>query len=443
MPIPMATPTLRHFAPQCKVIAKTWRGEVHDLTEWLHSWDTTRAIAQAAGTFTLNLDAGGALGDTWGDRIRPMDYLEIQAGYHGQLQTVWRGFTDTAYATVSLGQSGGPSEPLAVVQGRDYGKLAATTMQILYLWQLGAMRDHRALIAAGFPDFALQVNYGIQTVRPYTVPAFFAQLDRHIAAPYLQKLSARFPDGGVLPFTYQVTFPDWIRVQFAQAPSYTGALFNLWSYYAAAPYAECFITDTPAAPTVVARIPPYKTLRGGIIAPGQDPFLDTLTVDAAEVYQATLGRSDQDMATFFFTYGDMGNVTAQTEGQFAGQPHDPIYNSTMAELWGIQPLATASPLVNVFDGSGKRKVYVENYRTVAERLNDWLAQAMTPNAAFYAGTLQIQGNPDAIIGRYLTIPQWSFHGYIAGVQHQFTAIGGPNPQWTTTLSVVRGVYGRA
>lgn len=419
------TMNLVEFRPKFSIIAHTMRGENYILTDDVVSWQTQKAISQPQGTFAIGLVAKKHSGKTWDELLQPMDYIEIRAIQNpraGEMPIIMRGFIDYAGKSGTFAQTGGPSEPRVTIQGRDYSKLLLE-WQVLYLFT--SNNQVKTAEAPGGIGFGLQMNYGIPT-KLMPIPSFFNELNTHLADPIIKGLHAYNVD--IPAWKYHTDLPDW-EMTTTPILSYTGSFWNLYAYFASAPFGELFVRDDQDGPALYARMPPYKTYEGGTPSPAsQIPTI--ITISTAEM-QYSLGRTDNDVYNYFLTWGDAMQGVGLTMPSFATNPNNGV-NLPGQNLYGPRPLIVDSTWVNPYSSNGKKAN--QNALTQASTLNQWLINVMSENQKFKTGTLTVAGRFEYQIGQYANVSEWDEEYYISGVSHNFVAF----QQWTAQLQVVRG-----
>lgn len=415
------------FQPAFSILCHTMRGETYTLTGDVVSWQTQKAISQPQGTFVINLVARKRGGQTWDELLQPMDYIEIRAHENprpGTIPVIMRGFVDYVSKSATFAQAGGPSEPRVTIQGRDYSKLLLE-WQVLYLYTMNNQLKMSTAAGSALP-FGLTYNYGIPS-KLMPLPTFFNELNTHLAEPIVKGLHGY--NSNVPDWRFAIDLPNW-EMTTTPILSYTGSFWNLYAYFASAPFGELFIRDDEAGPTLYARMPPYKTYEGGTPPPASQ-IPTNITISTSEMQTYTVGRTDNDVYDYFLTWGDAMQGVGLTMPSFATDPNNGV-NTLGQSLYGPRPLIIDSTWVNPYSSNGKKNN--QNALAQASTLNVWLMNVMSENQFFKMGTFTVAGRHEYQIGQYANVAEWDEEYYIEGVSHNFVY-----PQlWTTQLQVVRG-----
>ena len=457
----MATFSINEFSPIFSIIAYTREGYVYDLTNDVESCTTTKSISQSSGKFTLNLSgrklynvAGVLPGSRWADVIKPLDYIEIQGSPNSStpMSMIMRGVVNDLAESVTFGPTGGPPEPICVIDGSDMTYLLMM-WQVIYMWTISS----KGALAENYPTLGLYLNYGF----PLYVNDFQELLDnfqKYMSEPLVKsyrKFIKKF-DG----FKYINGMQGNVGVSLMTVNAQNGSYWAFLQYYASPPFGECFVCDFDDSSYIVVRFPPYTDIYGVMESPSKVPpsLFNAVQVDMSNVRNLQLGRTEADQYTYFFTYGDASQVTGANNAVFvSNQPimgknvqstsnsANPIWKTGLGELYGPRALPIDTPLVQIYDLSGltantplsKAKIST-NFLQEARELNTWLYHVMKDNAEFVQGQMEVQGSPDYRIGINLEIPEINQTYYISSVQHTITGPGSAEVEWNTQLSLVRG-----
>lgn len=423
--------TVQSFRPKFSITVHTWRGQTFDLTGDVVSWTTTKSLAQPQGQFVIQLTANKHNGYDWYYWIQPMDYVEIRASatgrtVNGELPIIMRGFVDSTSGSFNIGQQGGPTEPRIIIQGRDFSKLLLE-WQILYLWE----QNNPLQGAAGPTGMGLlvllngQVPMQNESLNALCHQLFDALVTKMAVQP-VQSLIDAVPD-----LEAAFSFPDY-ETWLMTVASYSGSFWNLFSYLASPPFGELFVWDAPNGPQLVGRMTPYKTYDGVTPSPGK-ALEPTITIDQSEIQAYQFGRTDNDVYTYYLTWGDATVVNSNLgQAAYALEPGNGVPTSN-ANLYGTRPLIIDSPWLSPLSGAQQGKPN-NNAFTQAVDMNKWLMAVMKDNPRFEQGTFTVHGHEKYAIGQYATLPQWGTEYYIAGVQHNYVQY----QTWQTQLTVERG-----
>lgn len=463
------------FAPRTQVIVKTWRGETYDLTapgqNAFVSW-STRKTTNAAGQFTLILTAvRDAKGRSLAEKILPMDYVEIRAGAQptsGELPVVMRGFVDSSVETLSFPSVEGGPDRRVVIQGTDFTKLFLIS-QVQYIWQLNPEAYALALASPFFTSNGLDYIFGTNLLSQsnITLDRYIRTLNEKVLSFFTSRLKKRFRSD--LPsLKTRLTVPDAPLVAPTFVESFTGSVWNLYTYYQSPPWGEMFILDLPDAPTLVFRIAPYTDIHGrfpeGLLGNlGEKGRFPELSLSPAEVQSFQVGRTDQSVYNFYFTEGDSNlvqtlsqpffytagigqGVVVSPEGvnPYGERPSNPILDRKSLDLYGFRSLVEQTPwfsgyIANVKkNGGGQNTDIFQSIQSLAAEMTWWLYRVNKDNAEFLSGTITCHGREDFLVGSYIVTEDITHEGkqifYIQSVEHTFTQF----ETWTTTLGVARG-----
>jgi len=415
------TLTYTEFRPKTSVKVWTWRGEEYNLTGDLISWQTSKSLTQPQGTFAIQLTDAKHNGVDWAQNIQPMDYVEIRASatgstHKGELPIIMRGFIDAASHSFSIGNTGGPMEPRVLIQGRDYSKLLLE-WQVLYLWT----QNNAPQMANAAAGLGLVLNYGLP-VAATSLQDFFTKTFGSMVGPIIQGLHQHWLPN-IPNFVRIVDLPDYMMSS-SMVQSYTGSFWNLFSYFVSPPFGELFVRDDPDYPALYARVTPYRSYIGITPSPGTE-LKPELNLPTAEMQSYNIGWTDNDVYTYYLTWGDQSQSQQITMPAYAVDSGNGV-NMDNQSLYGTRPLIIDTPWVNAATGG--------NPIQIASELNQWLVQVMSGNNMFQSGNMTMQGREDYVVGKYGVVKDWDTEFYIADVNHQYTQF----QRWDTSLQVVRG-----
>lgn len=445
------------YAPKLRVTA--WRGTTkYDLTPYIMQARTSKDIGQPMGQWALLL----TYQVHWHKLLSPMDYVEIaMSRYHDTPQVIMRGFVTNLRITKTMSENGQFRRTITI-NGNDYGKLFED-YQIYYAanqpGQTGTGSDQdpaqyllAPMLQSNFGMFnepsndLVPLNELVPQFVQYTIQPWIKALQKN--TPDIPNISA--PKPNVLS-DYQL---NWLSLQ-----SMRGSVANIINEYANVPWCEWFVYDTPTEPKVIHRNTPFKSATGAYIF--QDSELrtafSTITVTDEETLQFDIGRTDSEVADYFFTYptmftgGDLAYkyaVIGQTK-EFAGNglgaeanlysPTNPKVLESQVYRYGMRIMETATPAIPVVtdknDPQGAK---------LSIKLNMWNVFAFGWAEDMYNGTIQIRGNENITIGRYVFLKDEGIEGYVQSVDQVFTVSqpssrGNDNTfSFQTTLGITRG-----
>jgi hypothetical protein len=238
-----------------------------------------------------------------------------------------------------------------------------------------------------------------------------------------------------------------------------GSVSNIISEYSNSPWCEWFVYDTPAEPKVIHRNTPFKSATGAYIFSASELGSDfsTITIPDDAIMQFDVGRTDSEVANYFFTYptmftgGDLAykydviNLTKEFSNNGLGAeenlytPTNPKVLKPQVDRYGMRIMdsgAAAIPVVvNKTDPKGVK---------LSVKLNMWNVFAFGWAEDMYNGTVQMRGDENVTIGRYAFLKDEGIEGYIQSVEQVFTVSqpgskGNDNTfSFLTTLGITRG-----
>ena len=419
---------MQRFVPRADVQVWTKDGRHYheDLMGDAISLQTHRSTDGSPGTFALTLTARTFADGSWSGRISAMDYVEIRAANAPlQPQIRMRGFVDNAMQSFSIGPSGGPTRSVTI-NGRDFTKVLQIN-QIRYLWQ----NDPMAAVAR---NWGLTMVYGIP-VSTTTPQAFASAIMTRIMDPFLAGLreATDLPIPGI---ALSVTIPDRFATPVAIVEPYAGAFWGLFTYFASAPLGEAFVYDSPESPVLVFRVAPFKDASGNIAAPAVAPILPEVTASFATAPGQDLGRSDNEVKNWFFTYADTASMFSYPQYAYVSKGN-PAVNQTSMGIYGFRSMEVSTPWLTPFlDSPGSKTAGAPQEQAI--ELSAYLLATQGHNELLASGSLQVHGSHDLIPGRYIRIPEEDMTFYLQTVDETFDFLGQSSPHWRATLGLVRG-----
>jgi len=493
------------FRPQTEILIKTWRGKTYNLTakgqNAFVSWSTSKDTSGQPGSFTIQLTAvRDSDGQSWCDKIYPMDYVEIRAAVNpqrsGSLPIIMRGFVETCEETLAFGDAeGGPTRSV-VVQGADY-TIIYQNYQIQYLWQTSTFAYAVNLMTKIFPfamDTFFQTSF-LGTGGTGTLQGFIKALDSKILPVYLERLAAYFKGGIPLPIS-KVYMPTSPLVAPTYVENFTGTLWDLYTYYQSPPIGEMFIYDPPgsSAPELLFRIAPYRNASGNfpdipLASHVPESLLPTYEIDPLEILAFQIGRTQQNAQNYWFTEADSsltdtltaaaftgtvgsvagvsaaglspssldgmlavsGYITSGTQIYNGSRPANPMVDDPSINLYGLRASDIQSPwlsgiLANIDTTVSNGGNVAANDNTLqamqelAVDMTHWQWDVFRDNPIYLAGSITCHGREQYVVGRYIRTHEVTTSGYtefyVTSVEHTFTQF----EEWTTTLGVSRGIH---
>lgn len=484
------------FGPDFHVTIKGRQGsnvQDTDINNDIIAISTTRELNSPAGAWAITLisrrDSGGR---TWAQRIRPMDYVEINFARYdvksrtpknttssnsGQGKTdlpiIMRGLVDKVTETVSMSQNGSPFRQTTIT-GKDMGKLLLIK-QVYVLPQLGSTgalidailrngKNPEAIILGDTYEKMTEMKATDTSISPQEfldrIKKFIYNKDENSG----NELSSGVGQAGTnlvegVP-DLKMTAKDMkdLYVSPTMILTFTGPIWNLLQHHQGYPICEIFVHDTKEGPELVWRWAPLKDKDGKIIDPATDPGKAT-ELSLKEIMQYSVSTSDEEVYSLFFVWPQLAQVTslpvrwdATPDGSGGqggqGQPGDssgqegqnPVYRSELAKRYGFKALEVITPLIRMIDAplEEDHKDQKTEWQKMGEKMAKWLDKAFNHNANLEKGTIVIRGNEKIDIGTYVKFKETREEFYIEGIRHDF--IIWPEPRFTTTLTVTRGLW---
>ena len=418
---------VQRFLPRADVQVWTKSGHHYheDLMGDLVSMRLHRSTDGSPGTFALTLTARTFSDGSWASRVSAMDYVEIRAANAPlQPQMRMRGFVDNAMQSYSIGASGGPTRSITI-NGRDFTKLFLIN-KIRYLWQTDPM-------AALAQQWGLTMMWGIPY--PTSTPAAFTKAIMGIMTPFVATLHKEtgLPIPGIAT---SVGIPQRFATPVSIVEPYTGPFWGLFTYFASAPLGEAFVYDSPESPVLVFRVAPFKDAAGNIVSPAVPPELSPVEASLATAPGQDLGRSDNEVRNWFFTYADTASLFAYPQYAYVSKGN-PTINQPSIDTYGFQPQEVSTPwLTPFFESPGSKSPTVPQEQAI--ELAQYLLETQGHNELLASGSLEVHGSHDLIPGRYVAVPEEGLTFYLQTVDETFDFLGQSNPHWRATLGLVRG-----
>lgn len=487
------------------------------------AFTTSRHLGNAAGQFSIELTAEtiapsllGFIGSitgvpgqmfsslTWYDILSTMDYVELWAWSPPLMpdRPLMRGFIDTVNFVASIG--GDHPQVRIMVRGRDFGKLAlitkmyyvnksyASTVEILNQWRQGIEKifgwDNGTYPQVVKPPF----KDGETSTLIFSPSILVGTIWETFVKPQMDGVRFSFPDGGDIP---ECRFAPWVdsweqnlstidpkAVQHNVQP-----WADIWSIlvnYQHAPWREMWVGEEPDGSRLFYRPAPWYDKAGGWAQenpltwtyPANAPFsvqpvdekVRSILVSIDDVIHLEIGRSEDRMKNFFFTYADQFGAFAQyakdqgkpleghgdEAGKFDKNPYlVGVANqqpSTILESdyrrYGFRLYEARTKYFSPAYGPLENKVMADlgflRQQGVVGNLR--LAHAFDHEDILEYGGVVLKGG-DYRIGDYLRLPDLRFPKlppslyYAEGVSHTFQYGTQPfDGRWTTTIQLARG-----
>lgn len=455
------------------VVSQRFQGaaqnHIIDLTPFLSDTTavrTSKSRTEPAGGFSITLAdkpalIGGGIDSIYGF-IEPMDMIEIRlrhsppnvdannaATYGADPQRptiIMRGFVSDITRTLGMSAEGRPQRNV-IISGQDYGKI----------WQMLQINTRASVIVGDgmISSFKLFERYGVgfQTVQS---PADFVnEVILKVLDIYLNNL---MPSWSVLPraFTADISVPGG-RIDPAGAQNEDGTIYHLLSNYGdVGVWNELFIEDREVEDGGVAivyrPVPYYDVSTGALIQAGAAAPL-VIDIDAVDVVQMNVTRSDRDVANFYWVEAQrfdlandnyrilMAQQTYSPDGRASIILED--YENAMPSLYGNRIMTVSTEQggddMQTFnsglpaDPSIQQGISAANWTTNRRQT---LVAMNKDNVLFEHGTMRLRGNEFIRAAMYLRLHLNGFvcMFYVDQVDHEYI----PYTSYTTTVQVSRG-----
>lgn len=386
---------------------------------------TEAGVNNPTGKWSMRLTGRKVGGRGFIDRIAPMDYVEIELARvpsgGGQLTLAMRGFVDNVQETI-----GGSGSWDVSVNGRNFGKLLIQ-FQIYYLTEIDPA-------ASLIPQARLEVNFGIPG--GVLAPRQFVELiNQQIISPNIAAL--REGNGQIPDLALAVDVPDRFGVNGFTVQPFTGSVWNLITQYASKPWIEVFVQDREAGPTLCYRFAPY-TDWSGTPAAGFPCDVDVASVHPRDIEQISLGTSDNEVFTYYFTYPAYSLLDRIAfKGEGLDLSRNPFVDAAKFGRYGYRPFEQGTPLIPSLVGDAADLSAASNPDVIglAGELNQWVVHNHQDNHRFLNGSMTIKGGGGIQPGMYVDLALLEKRLYVASVAHDFNIQAGT---YKTTLAVTRG-----
>jgi len=450
--------TISNFSPRAEITIQTTSGDTISSNDILGSavtLQTTRSIDGNAGQFILQLTASKKNGKSWQDRIHIMDYVVIKLGNRNDLHVRMRGFIDSVSESIAMSPTGGPQRSVTIT-GRDYTKLFLD-MDLQYMWQI-MLPDGSGSVPGLSKNFDIpaMVTMPVEDIIKLLVSNILngdGAIKQYAFIPNFNRVSkVTIPKLG-----YEFAVPDKYLIWTGTIQPYTGAFWNLITYFESAPLGEIFISDTDDGPILVCRVAPFKDANGNYTNLSQAPYLPDITIDPSTVTLCNLGKLGEQILNYFFSYpdtnanngspmvayaspgitGDLFNTNFSTQ---SSPSSNPAWVSDSVDLYGFRPLNIVTPwlcVANTGPQTADAAAAASNTGIqLASELSTHAAQVFGHNENLISGVIMCHGAAEIMPGRYANFGDASY--YIEKVTEILDFVGTQGATWNATLMVTRG-----
>jgi len=453
-----------------------------DITQDCLVCSTHKSISEPSGSWGITLvhrkDKNHPWGQTWYDKIRPMDMAIIQMSRYAissdSAPKVMVGLVDNVRISVSLDQDGAPQRQI-VINGRDFGEILETT-QIWYNYDVS-----QSLLAASFVNslafsfehstpqnnllnlpFNLTPGNLIGAIVSSVVNTRMQSIMRR--NPAIEKIAQKsfFTDnqGAVHPttgFGTDIFDTSQFLLTFQGGQNFVGSAHDMLSQYQNSPWCEMYVD--PLVPLLHVRWAPLMDETGNIPIVGSQQYVNyqvgSYEIDPTDIISMDVGFSSNEIYNFFVTY--MQNVSFDgalnvASGYFDNEESGTdIINDLTTGLgnpgWVTSKIDEFGLLILEANTTwlSPDAVSAVTQSDMAKGLNTWLVEVFGHNDQLQNGTIVLKGDPNIQIGKYAHVLGWeatsqggdtmkSQYFYIESVDHTFQQLQG----YTTQLGVTRG-----
>lgn len=429
-----------------------------DLTPFLGEGSSVRVrkhIREPAGSFNITLSdkidsvqQGGRKGtlDSLYAALEPMDYVEIRAarnphlyvgrGLKENLPIVMRGFVTDVRRNETVGADGRPRRTVTIA-GQDYGKIP----QIVVLF----FRADYAAANYWLSSFPLHVLTGFD-VSAMSAEDWIGRVVESILNAWLREMTSFTKIQGLIPFFGLDSSVSKGKVAPLGMQHFRGTMWQFILDWADTPWNEVFIEDREDGPVVVYRPNPMLDADGRSPQGVKTPRMD-LAVRAADIVSSDLGRTDTNVANFYWVEAPRTMLLSAGELNIQSLASGRL---TVLDVLNCDPrlygLRQMSAQTNQLDSTARR---LQTDLTPDEETKhnqnqiDWIAERRellkrmnVDNAVFESGSLVVKGDERFKPGRYVDIIRGNLRSqaYVPCVAHDYVPFRG----FTSTLTIERG-----
>lgn len=407
---------------------------------------TSKSIRQPAGGWQLDLvdrpDGDVGSYETLYGLIEPMDMIEIRMR-HGapssaaSMPIIMRGYVTDVRRGESVSGDGRPVRKV-IVSGQDYGKIWQV-IQIIYL--VGYMVGQSYI-----SGFSLFEQYGIPNV--VTPKELVDQVISKIINPYLDRL---MPSNSQMPREVKADITVGDATVSPGIQNQQGTIYELLRYYGdVGPWNELFMEDREDGVCVVYRPNPFLKADGSgekIQPEAPDPVYNDVPIE--DIVSLTVGRSDGDVANFYWVASPRFNLVADVyrrqEATASGDKTVDLstYQNTSTTIYGnrLMQLETqqGGPSMSTHSTGGK----AADVDKAGASANDWMnkrrqvvVDSNKDNIVLESGAISMRGNEAIKPGTYIRLKRGDLTAiyYAVQVDHEFIPFQG----YFTNVTVERG-----
>lgn len=411
----------------------------------------SKSVRAPAGSFQITLTdmiSADAQDSLYGV-IEPMDMVEIRLvsdayliAQDANFPVIMRGFVSSVQRNEGIAPDGKPTRAV-VISGQDYGK-------IWQIFQLFFFPFNPADQSALLSTLPLAVRDGLGDQNRAAADLVQDIIDK-LLNPYLGDMNPEGSQSPVLDLQSDITVTDGAVQPYGLGGQFNGSVYALLMQYCdVGPWNELFIEDRDDAPYVVYRPNPF------LKPDGSGPVLDGATapdvidITASDVVSMQVGRSDADVANYFWVDAPRYIMTRPEQMRLTGYADDPSqlfvtdYGNVNPKLYGTRKMTEQTQQANPADkldgmgqpaGAPRDKATLTAAQWIARRRQQLIDQNKD-NVVFESGSMRVKGNHMIRAGRYVRLQRGKITAdyYAVTVTHDFQPFG----HYTTTVQFERG-----
>ena len=380
---------------------------VFDLTPYLGQGDQvsfTRTVRGGAGTFSLTFidkpDTDQA--ESLYGLFEPMDVIEIamaRSPTSATLPVVFRGFVSDIGRNLAMTDTG-PRRTVTIT-GEDYGKI----LEIIRVYYYANLVIGSDLLSA----LKLFINYGVGADTYKTPVAFFQDIHDKVIAPFLTTLRGGSASSPVQDLQLDATATGGSIAPFGVNEWEGGTILDLLRTFGdVGPWNELFVEDRDDGPWLVYRPVPFRRADGTAV---QADASRTVTVSDEALISFNVGRSDRDVANFYWveaprlTLLDGTALQADALNQPNPAPFLKDYPNASPDFYGVRPMIVTSNQGLRVDGQALDTVAKGKATDLAllDERRRVLIESNKDAIVFEQGGLQLRGDETIRHGCYLRL----------------------------------------
>ena len=424
----------------------------------LISVSTSKDLESPAGSFQIVLVPKKTLGETWFDRVKVFDFVEIS--FKGmkdpEKKVIMRGLVDTIQLSESY-ESGIPQRTVQIT-GRDLGSLLLDFE--IYLIPVIKEQQEAAMQGMGLL-FMEATKRGLVEAPVADLYNFLMQffkdnyLDITILGDYEKKLKDYLQTKAKAFFTNLKTGAMYFKEHY-------GKWYNIFKQFQDPPFHELFVYDTDSYSWLILRPSRYKDAKG--VYPGRisgllddkDMYPSDFSIYNDEKISMTTAKSSQEIKNMYITYPSAGVFGGKQSFwsvaimpninnlEKSVNPYVALDKSLPSYLnkFGYRPYEVETVFYNFPVQSTEEKYkdrnekeQSEDFIPTGEEMNKTLVAWFLHNPLLVNATVDIAGTNRALIGTYMKDEDEKMEYYVYGVSHNFQLF----QSFRTSLQLKRGI----